>query len=141
MLVPNSGDGLARIDEFAADAVLPRHRHWHGYASVILAGRFSEASFCGLAPAQPGDVLLHGGYDRHCDFGEGAGRKIQILRLPWTDDHLEGHFRIDDPDALVRLAENDPRAAVEALAREIRPAPAADPHWTHRLAMALRSDS
>ena len=128
------------VDKFAANTVLPRHRHRHGYASIVLAGSFTEASFCGLMPVKPGDVLLHGRFDSHCDYGQGGARTIQILRLPWVDDHIEGHFRISDPDELVRIAEGDPRAAMEMLAREMRPAQVAHPHWTHALATALRSD-
>lgn len=128
------------IDKFTANAVLPRHRHHHGYASVVLTGTFTEASFCGLMPAKPGDVLLHGRFDSHCDYGNGGARTIQLLRLPWMNDRVEGHFRVGDPDELARIAERDPRAAMEMLAREMRPAPMTDPHWTHLLATALRSD-
>lgn len=128
------------VDKFAANAVLPRHRHHHGYASVVLAGRFTEASFWGLMPVQPGDVLLHGPFDSHCDYGHGGACTIQLLRLPWINDRIEGHFRVSDPDELARIAEDDSRAAMEMLAQKMRPAPATDPHWTHALAAALRSD-
>src|SRR6185437_12815207 len=70
------------VDKFPANAVIPRHRHHHGYASVVLAGSFTEASFWGLMPAQPGDVLLHGRFDCHSDYGQGGTCKVQILRLP-----------------------------------------------------------
>ncbi|MBS0335197.1 MAG: helix-turn-helix transcriptional regulator [Proteobacteria bacterium] len=130
-----------RIDEFRADAVLPRHWHRHGYASVVLSGRFTEASFCGLAAAEPGDVLLHGCFDGHADHGDRGAGAIRILRLPWADEDVEGHFRVNDPDALVRIAENDPRAAAEALAHEIRPPQVSPPHWAHLLAMDLRREA
>ncbi|HWE47801.1 MAG TPA: helix-turn-helix transcriptional regulator [Caulobacteraceae bacterium] len=130
----------AGIDEFTADAVLPRHRHRHGYASVVLSGKFTEASFSGLMPAEPGDVLLHGRFDCHCDYGQGGARKIQLLRLEWIHDDIEGHFRIGDPDELVRIAERDPKAAMETLACNMRPAPATNPHWTHGLSTALRRE-
>ena len=130
----------AIVDEFRADAVLPRHRHRHGYASVILAGRFTEASFCGVAQAEAGDVLLHGRFDCHADYGDGGTNAIQILRLPWGDDEVEGHFRVSDPDALVLIAERDPQAASEALAREIRPVSVIHPHWADILAMELRRE-
>ena len=130
----------APVDEFRADAVLPRHHHRHGYASVVLAGRFTEASFCGLAAAEPGDVLLHGRFDCHADHGDAGAGAIQILRLPWADDQVEGHFRVRDPDALVRLAERDPQAAAEVLAHELQPAPAPHPHWASLLATELRRE-
>lgn len=128
------------IDKFAADAVLPRHCHHHGYASVVLAGAFTEASFAGLMPVRPGDVLLHGRFDCHSDYGQGGACTIQLLKLPWVYDHVEGHFRVDDPDELVRIAEVDPRIAMETLACKLRPTQATDPHWTHNLAIALRSE-
>jgi len=140
-LAPDHREMPACIDEFAADAVLPRHHHREGYASIILAGRFTEASFCGLSPVQPGDVLLHGRFDRHCDHGVGGTRRIEILWLPWTNDQLEGHFRIDDPDVLARVAETDLRAAVAMLARGIRPVEAAQAHWSHALAKELVSET
>lgn len=134
------GPPHAGVDKFPADAVLPRHRHDHGYASVVLAGRFTEASFWGLMPAQPGDVLLHGRFDSHCDYGQGGTCKVQILRLPWVNDQVEGHFRVSDPDEIVRIAEDDPQIAMEVLAQRMRPAQVTHPHWTHVLAMALRSE-
>src|SRR6185437_8953062 len=141
-LVQNFDDRPPRagVDRFSARAVLPRHRHQYGYASVVLAGTFNEASFCGLMPVKPGDVLLHGRFDSHCDYGQGGACTIQLLRLPWANDQIEGHFRVSDPDELARIAEDDPRAAMEALARKVRPAPVIDRHWTHDLAAALRSD-
>jgi len=128
------------VDKFPANAVIPRHRHHHGYASVVLAGSFTEASFWGLMPAQPGDVLLHGRFDCHSDYGQGGTCKVQILRLPWRNDRVEGHFRISDPDELVRIAEADPQDAMQILAQRIRPAQVTNLHWTHALAMALRSE-
>ncbi|MGH8326127.1 MAG: hypothetical protein ACRET2_05135, partial [Steroidobacteraceae bacterium] len=130
----------AGVDRFSARAVLPRHRHHYGYASVVLTGTFTEASFCGLMPARPGDVLLHGRFDSHCDYGQGGTCTIQLLRLPWVNDQIEGHFRVSDPDELARIAEGDPRAAMEVLAQKMRPASVIDPHWTHALATALRGD-
>jgi AraC-like DNA-binding protein len=137
---PNNHNMPARVEEFPGDAVFPRHRHRHGYASVVLAGSFTEASFCGLSPVKPGDVLLHGRFDCHADQGDGGTGRIQILRLPWAHDEVEGHFRIGDPDALVRVAEDDLRAAVEMLARELRPTQGVHPHWAHRLALELKSE-
>lgn len=65
---------------------------------------------------------------------------MQILRLPWVNDHIEGHFRVSDPDELVRIAEDDPQVAMDMLAHKMRPAQVTNPHWTHVLAAALRSE-
>jgi AraC-like DNA-binding protein len=116
----------------------PRHRHLEGYANVVLAGSFIEASFTGLMHAQPGDVLLHGWFDCHAD-AQSSRNRIQVLRLPW-DDTVEGHFRIADPDALVRLAECDPEEAVAMLRREALPVNPAPLDWTDELARALAQE-
>jgi AraC-like DNA-binding protein len=116
----------------------PRHHHRDGYATVVLVGSFTEVSFAGRMNAEPGDVLLHGCFDCHLDVGRCAS--LQILRLPWYSDVLEGRFRVRDPDALVRLVEVDPQLAVARLSEELRPAPPSEPHWVDDLAGALAGD-
>jgi AraC-like DNA-binding protein len=117
---------------------VPRHRHVAGYATVVLRGSFEEASFAGRFAARPGDVLLHGAFDCHANRAT-ARSALQILRLPWTDNCLEGHFQFPDPDWLARLAEQDLHEAVVTLRNALRPSPAIDSHWTERLAQTLRS--
>jgi anti-sigma factor ChrR (cupin superfamily) len=51
----------ASVETLDAGIVLPRHRHAAGYATVVLAGSFEEASFAGRFVAVPGDVLLSTG--------------------------------------------------------------------------------
>ena len=118
---------------------LPRHRHRAGYATVVLAGYFTEASFAGRFTARPGDVLLHGSFDCHAN-GALSRRGLQILRLPWFDDAREGHFRVRDADALARLAQRDPLSASEQLAHELDFAAADEKHWSDRLAADLTHD-
>jgi AraC-like DNA-binding protein len=117
---------------------VPRHRHIAGYATVVLRGSFEEASFAGRFSARPGDVLLHGAFDCHADWTT-TRHALQILRLPWTENTLEGHFQVPDPDCLARLAEQDLGEAVLTLRNALRPNPAIDSHWTERLAQTLRS--
>jgi hypothetical protein len=45
------------VDTLEAGLVLPRHRHTVGYATVVLAGTFEEASFAGRFMAGPGDAV------------------------------------------------------------------------------------
>jgi AraC-like DNA-binding protein len=99
-----------------------------------------ECSFAGRKLATPGDVLLHGAFDCHANVPAGT-RPIQILRLPWNDDTVEGHFRVRDPDGLVRLAEGNPLEAMTALARELLAMTPQDRHWTNALARALAAGS
>jgi AraC-like DNA-binding protein len=118
----------------------PRHHHREGYATVVLAGSFTEVSFAGRMDAEPGDVLLHGRFDCHLDLARSRG-PLQILRLPWRSDGLEGKFRVSDPDALVRLAEADTDLAAAQLHHELRPPLRRDPQWIDDLACALTGDS
>jgi AraC-like DNA-binding protein len=127
------------VETLPPDPSLPRHRHDAPYATVVLAGRFTEASFAGRFAVQPGQVLLHAAFDCHANWADGR-RNLQILRLPWFDDGLEGRFEIDDPDALARLAEHDPRQARAELARSLKPGRAGEEHWTGRLAADLTGD-
>lgn len=119
---------------------LPRHRHAAGYATIALAGSFVESSFAGRFVVEPGDVLLHGRFDCHANFPLGRNA-LEILRLPWFDDGIEGHFRVRDPEALVRIAERDPLQATRELALAIEPVTARALHWTERLAGALANDT
>ncbi len=118
--------------------LVPRHRHVAGYATVVLRGAFEEASFAGRFAVRPGDVLLHGEFDCHMDR-KTTRHALQILRLPWTDNNLEGHFQVPDPDLLARIAEQDLEVAVSTLRSVLRARPATDLHWTESLALTLRT--
>jgi AraC-like DNA-binding protein len=115
-----------------------RHLHRSSYASVILSGSFVEAGFCGRVNVQPGDVLLHGRFDCHANTTT-CSRSVTILSLPWRDDWAEGHFHVVDPDLLVRLAEQDPRESMNALAESVQPVCSASRHWTGQLASDLQT--
>jgi AraC-like DNA-binding protein len=124
------------VETLNSAMALPRHRHAAGYANVVLAGSFEEASFAGRFVASAGDVLLHAPFDCHANWLN--RRTLQVLRLPWFNNSLEGRFRIPDPDKLVRLAERDLMAAVAQLQHDLIPIPQQELHWTERLAQALR---
>jgi AraC-like DNA-binding protein len=105
----------------------------------VLSGSFVESSFAGRLLVEPGDVLLHGRFDCHADLPR--SRLIQVLRLPWEQDSVEGQFRVRDPDRLAHLAERDPFAAMQVLAEELRPPLLREQHWTHTLASSLAAGS
>jgi AraC-like DNA-binding protein len=121
---------------------LPRHRHACGYATVVLAGSFVEASFAGRFRVEPGDVLLHAAFDCHANWVV-AARRLQILRLPWppregSDPVPEGRFIVRDPDWLARLCERDPSEAAYELHGAVRAfAARAGADWPAELAAAL----
>ena len=141
MFLPHQYRSIASgVETLESGANRPRHRHWEGYATIVLAGSFIEASFSGRACAKPGDVLLHGRFDCHMDTDNRRGT-VQILRLPWFNDAMEGLFQIRDPDLLVRIAEQDPLDGVRHLAINLLPAPETIHHWTEELASALRHNS
>ena len=83
----------------------PRHHHCEGYATVVLSGSVKEVSFAGRMHAEAGHVLLHGRFDCHLNVWS-RKRPLQILRLPWPHDTIEGQFYVTDPDALARLAQS-----------------------------------
>jgi AraC-like DNA-binding protein len=140
-MVPH-GAGRYRSIRFGVETLdpglaVPRHRHIAGYATVVLCGSFEEASFAGRFAARPGDVLLHGAFDCHANWGT-SQCSLKILRLPWRDNRLEGRFRVRDPDALARLAERDPFEAMVQLRADLVQIGSGEFHWTERLAHALR---
>lgn len=115
---------------------LPRHNHREGYATLVLAGSFTEASFSGCHRARPGDVLLHGAFDCHANYGR-SRQPLQLLRLPWFDDACEGRYHVSDPDLLVRISERDPRGSLVLLRQMMVPMVDAALHWTEALALTL----
>jgi AraC-like DNA-binding protein len=119
---------------------MPRHHHNEGYATLVLTGSIVEVSFAGRMRAGPGDVLLHGRFDCHLDRPAPRGA-LQILRLPWRHDALEGQFHVRDPDALARLAEADSELAAAQLYEQLRPGHMRDRYWVDELATALQANS
>jgi AraC-like DNA-binding protein len=116
---------------------MPRHHHDEGYATLILSGSLTEVSFAGRSHAEAGHVLLHGRFDCHLDRAT-SKRALQILRLPWRHDAVEGRFCVRDPDALARLAESDPNRASALLHENLHAVPARDRYWVDDLADSLR---
>lgn len=127
------------VDRLDANLVLPRHRHREGYANVCIDGSFVEANFTGRYRVRPGDVLLHGAFDCHgnCDTGPLGPR---IIRLPWSDEGVEGRFRVADPDALARSAERDPFEAAALLEESLEPGAPGQDDWPAQLAADLAAD-
>ena len=108
-------------------------------ATVVLDGTFVEASFSGRATARPGDVLLHGSFDCHANWAQ-RSQTLRILRLPWWDDDVEGHYRIRDVDLLARISERDAKEATVALRSSLEGARVCAPDWPERLAASLSAD-
>lgn len=131
---------LAGVETLSGRTSMPRHHHSGGYATVVLGGCIREASFAGRMTAEPGEVFLHGRFDCHLDSAN-CRSSLQILRLPWKHDALEGQFRVGDPDSLARLAETDPAMAAEQLYSQLQPGSPRGWFWVDDLAAALAGDS
>jgi AraC-like DNA-binding protein len=148
---PAAGDGAAAparyefrtvlpgVERLSGRLSMPRHHHSKGYATVVLSGAINEVSFAGRMRAGPGGVLLHGAFDCHLDRASG-GHSLQILRLPWRDDELEGQFQVRDADALARLSECDPELAAACLREQLHAGRAPERDWVDDLARALVGD-
>lgn len=95
--------GLQRCEP---GAPMPRHRHAEPYMAIVIEGGYVEAGDAGRVDARPGDVLLHAAFDAHRDSFHHRG--AVVLNLPLAVAGGSGFGRIDDVDAIVRLAEHDP---------------------------------
>lgn len=131
---------LAGVETLPSGVSRLRHHHKEGYATIVLAGSLTEVSFAGRMAAEAGHVLLHGRFDCHSDRA-GRKRPLQILRLPWQHDMIEGQFCVTDPDALARLAEIDPYRASAQLHEDLRAVAPGDRYWVDELAGTLRAGS
>jgi len=94
------------IETLSYEFSLPRHRHLHAYATVVLAGTFEESGYNGRIQATAGDVLVHPALDCHRNQSVSAG--VKLIRLDWQDDSGKGGlYHLDDVDELAKAAEKD----------------------------------
>ena len=123
----------------APHEVLPRHQHAHGFAAVVLSGRYAEAGAPGCHRVEAGDVLAHRAFECHIDRFDAAGADVLVVPLAagWTGPLLA---RVADADAVARTAERNEGAVARLLAAATtaRPSPVQD--WPDLLARALRDD-
>lgn len=118
---------------------IPRHRHQHAYAALILAGSYEESGSRGRFRVLPGDVLLHDAFDAHLDRFQSSGARIFSLALEaWPWDTGIAHIR--DVEAIVRIAERDAIEAAALLHAELRRKPLIHYDWPDILADDLLSD-
>ena len=94
-------------------SVLERHAHAEAYAALVLAGGYEEAGDRGRFRVEVGDVLFHEEFEGHLDRFPERGAVVLNLRLSGTVGVTAGVARIEDADALARLAERDCREAAE----------------------------
>lgn len=133
---------------------LPRHRHLRAYATVVLAGQFEESGYVGRIRASAGDVLIHPALDCHANQMVTSG--VTLIRLDWPDlsnpdlsnpdlSNTGGLYRVDQVDALARLAEKDVVEATQCLDGLLRagqpPTPGQRRDWPDLLAADLARDA
>jgi AraC-like DNA-binding protein len=122
---------------------LPRHRHLHPYATVVLGGAFEESGYSGRIRATAGDVLIHPALDCHGNIMVSAG--VKLIRLGWFDrTGLGGFYHLDEVDMLARTAEKSTQDAAilleNLLGQKLSPSPGQANDWPDLLASALAKD-
>jgi AraC-like DNA-binding protein len=106
---------MSPIDIIESGVSFPRHAHAAPYAAVVLSGGYEEAGDGGRYRAEAGDVLIHAAFSAHLDRGPDRRTTVLNLPLPLLWARTSSRMRIDDADAVARLAERDSRAAVALL--------------------------
>jgi AraC-like DNA-binding protein len=76
------------LDRLSTVADMPRHRHLHAYATVVLAGTFEQYSYAGRLKLQAGDVLINPTFD--CHSNRMLSRGLTLIRLPWRHEATFG---------------------------------------------------
>lgn len=125
------------LDRLTDNLSVPRHRHLHAYATIIVSGALEESSYAGRVRAIPGDVLIHPDLDAHAN--PRISSTLKLIRLPWRDrDGIGSLQHLRNLDEIVRAAERDVREAtallVAALAGGLPGCPGEQNDWPDRLA-------
>ena len=131
------------IETLPCSFSLPRHRHLHAYATVVLAGCFEESGYNGRILATAGDVLIHPALDCHGNQMVSAG--VKLIRLDWPDaNDIGGLYHLDDVDEIARTTEKDVVGAVHllksALGKKREPSPGQKKDWPDLLLADLARD-
>jgi AraC-like DNA-binding protein len=129
-------DARAGTERLEALGHVPRHRHREAYAAIVLAGGYEEAGDAGRWRVSSGQVLVHDRLEAHQDHVGAHGCTLVNVALP-AHPPIAGLFRIDDPDAVVRLAETDVPAALSCLFLQARRAVPPLDDWPDLLARRL----
>jgi AraC-like DNA-binding protein len=85
---------------------MPRHRHLDAYCLVVVGGAIEQISYSGRFVVRAGEMLVQPTLDCHANTMISNG--AEVLRLYWPREaSLGGLCRLDDLDAMVRVAERD----------------------------------
>lgn len=117
---------------------LQRHRHVPAYVALVLEGGYEEAGDLGRRRLHAGEAVVHETFSGHANT---VGRRgARVLNLTLLQAPRGGFYRVDDADAVVRLAQHDPRAAAQWLQQHLQPLPAETCDWPDLLAHDLQAD-
>jgi len=106
-------------EHMAFNKEMPRHRHAHAYATLVLAGEFEQFSYAGRLKLEAGDVLINPTFDCHSNRMRSRGG-ITLIRLPWRHDGtFGGVYRNLSIDAVERVADRDSAQATGLLEEQI----------------------
>ena len=128
----------AEIERAVAGQRIARHHHEGAYAALVLRGGYLEAGDRGRLRTRPGEVVFHAAFEGHCNCIAGSG--ADILNLPLAADPEFSLGICSDPDAVARLVERDPRAAVAWLLSLTVSSAAPTIDWPDQLAADLRAN-
>jgi len=132
------------VEKLPSSFSLPRHRHLHAYATVVLAGCFEESGYNGRIRATAGDVLIHPALDCHGNHMVSAG--VKLIRLDWPDEPVVGGlYHLGEVDQIARTAEKDLRETTHllkcALGKWCRRSPGQKDDWPDLLLTHLANDA
>jgi AraC family transcriptional regulator len=132
------------IDTFEGGSCLASHRHANAYAALVIEGAYQEVSLDGRYGCGVGSLIIHPHFHQHADeFGPSNGSVLN-LPLPDLDADLSG-FRmltVSNPEALIRLAHDDPeRAGFAALEEAQICEPVEPPVWMARFTALIADDA
>jgi AraC-like DNA-binding protein len=115
--------------------------HRSAYAAVVLSGCYEEAGDSGRHQVSAGHVLLHDAHEGHLNRFRGC--RATVLNLPLPGDCLfrAGLAQIDDPDAIVHLAEKDGGEAAAQLVASLQVLEPKGHDWPDELAADLLRDA
>lgn len=113
--------------------------HADGFFAVVLSGSYVEAGDTGRHRVAAGDVIVHRPYERHLDRFARGGAEVLVLPLAksWPKAVVA---RVDNPDAIAKMAERDVEAARAGLMAELIEQDPPMQDWPDLLARDLLAD-
>lgn len=107
--------------------------------ALVLSGGYVEAGDRGRLRVEAGQALIHGAYESHQDeFSSLGARVLNLPSIRFEPDAAIG--RVDDPDAIARLAERDLVQAAELLRETFHPSAARLNDWPDLLAASIAAE-